>query len=151
MRLLLSCSVVSNSETPWTVVARQAPLSMGFSLQEYWSGLPFPPPGDLPNPGMELASPKSPAFFTAELPGKPRYGACMRVQSLQSCLTLCDPMDHGPPGSSVHGIFQARVLEWVAISFSTGMGRELEICISNSFQARLMLAGPRTMLGESLL
>ena len=36
----------------------------------------------------------------------------------QSCLTLCDPMDSNPPGSSVHGIFQARILEWVTISFS---------------------------------
>ena len=41
---------------PWTV-ACQAPLSMGFSRQEYWSGLPFPSPGDLPNPGIELGSP----------------------------------------------------------------------------------------------
>ena len=41
--------------TPWTV-ARQAPLSMGFSRQEYWSGLPCPPPGDLPNPGIKPAS-----------------------------------------------------------------------------------------------
>ena len=38
----------------------------------------------------------------------------------QSCLTLCDPMDWNLPGSSIHGIFQARVLEWVAISFSRG-------------------------------
>ena len=38
----------------------------------------------------------------------------------QSCLTLCDPMDCSPPGSSVHGILQARILEWVAISFSRG-------------------------------
>ena len=45
--------------TLWTV-ARQAPLSMGFPRQEYWSGLPFPPPGDLPNPGIESASPTSP-------------------------------------------------------------------------------------------
>ena len=44
--------------TPWTV-AYQAPLSMGFSRQEYWSGLPFPSPGDLPNPGIE---PRSPAL-----------------------------------------------------------------------------------------
>ena len=43
-------------------IAHQAPLSMGFSGQEYWSGLPFPPPGDLPNPGIELASPVSTAF-----------------------------------------------------------------------------------------
>ena len=42
--------------TPWTV-ANQAPLSMGFSRQEYWSGLPFPSPGDLPNAGIELGSP----------------------------------------------------------------------------------------------
>ena len=38
----------------------------------------------------------------------------------QSCLTLCDPMNYGPPGSSVHGISQARILEWVAIPFSRG-------------------------------
>ena len=56
--------------TPWTV-AYQAPLSMGFSRQEYWSGLPFPSPGDLPNPGIE---PEFPAFqadaLTSEPPGK---------------------------------------------------------------------------------
>ena len=50
---VLRRSVVSDTfVTPWTV-AHQAPLSMGFSRQEYWSGLPFPPPGDLPNPGTE--------------------------------------------------------------------------------------------------
>ena len=42
---------------------------------------------------------------------------CVRAQSLQSCLTLGNPMDCSPPGSSVHGILQARILEWVAISF----------------------------------
>ena len=47
--------------SPWAV-ACQALLSMGFSRQEYWSGLPFPPPGDLPNPGMETESPVSPAL-----------------------------------------------------------------------------------------
>ena len=56
---------------PWTI-AHQAPLSMGFSRQEYWSGLPFPPPGDLPNPGIELTSLVSPAsagrFFTTMPP-----------------------------------------------------------------------------------
>ena len=49
-------SVFSDSVTPWTV-ACQAPLSMGFSMQEYWSGLPCSPPGDLPNPGTESRSP----------------------------------------------------------------------------------------------
>ena len=55
--------------TPWTV-AYQAPLSMGFSRQEYWSGLPFPSPGDLPDPGIE---PRFPALeadaLTSEPPG----------------------------------------------------------------------------------
>ena len=46
---------------PWTV-ACQGPLSMGFSRQEYWSGLPFPPPWDLPGPGTEATSPVSPAL-----------------------------------------------------------------------------------------
>ena len=65
---VLSCfSHVQLFAIPWTV-AHQAPLSMGVSRQEYWSGLPFPLPGDLPNPGTELASLLSPAlagrFFT---------------------------------------------------------------------------------------
>ena len=56
--------------TPRTV-AHQAPLSMGFPRQEYWSGLRFPPPGDLPNPGIEPASPAlAGRFFTTEPPGK---------------------------------------------------------------------------------
>ena len=56
---MLSC--VRLFATPWTV-AHQASLSMGFSRQEHWSGLPFPSPGDLPTPGIELASPVSPAL-----------------------------------------------------------------------------------------
>ena len=62
---------MSDLMTPWTV-ALQAPLSMGFSRQEYWSGMPFPSPGDLPHPWIEL---RSPALLQAdslptELPGK---------------------------------------------------------------------------------
>ena len=52
---VLSHLVVSDSPTPWTV-AHQAPLSRGFSRQEYWSGLPCPHPGDLPNPGINPRS-----------------------------------------------------------------------------------------------
>ena len=56
--------------TPWTV-ARRAPLSTGFPRQEYWSGLPFPSPGDLPNPGTEPASlALAGGFFTTKPPGK---------------------------------------------------------------------------------
>ena len=62
------------SKHTWTV-ALQAPLSMGFPRQEYWSVLPFPPPGDLPHPGTEHVYPVAPAladgFFTTEPSGKP--------------------------------------------------------------------------------
>ena len=68
--------------TPWTT-AYQAPPSMGFSGQQYWSGVPLPSP-----------------------------------KTAQLCSTLCNPVDYSPPGSSVHGIFQARTLEWDAIPFS---------------------------------
>ena len=55
-----------------TELAHQAPLSIGFPKQEYWSGLPFPPPGDLPDPGIECVSPSlAGRFFTTEPPGKP--------------------------------------------------------------------------------
>ena len=57
--------------TPWTV-ARKAPLSLGFPRQEYWIGLPFPPPGDLPDPGMEPTFPAlAGGFFTSKPSGKP--------------------------------------------------------------------------------
>ena len=71
---MCSLSFVLLFLTLWTV-PHQAPLSMGFSRQEYWSGLPFPPPGDLPNPGIEPESPTSPAvaggLFTTAPPAKP--------------------------------------------------------------------------------
>ena len=77
--MLVSHSVMSDSllPTPWTV-ACQAPLSMGFSRQEYWSELPCSPPGDLPDPGIEPASPESPIsagrLFTTEPTSKPCSG-----------------------------------------------------------------------------
>ena len=71
------------------MAAHQAPLSLGFSRQEHWSGLPFP------SPMHESES-----------------------EVTQSCLTLQDPMDCSLPGSSICEIFLARVLEWVAIAFS---------------------------------
>ena len=68
--LLSRFSRVRLCVTPWTV-AHQAPLSMGFSRQEYWKGLPFPSPGDLPNPGIEPTSLTSPTlagrFFTTSV------------------------------------------------------------------------------------
>ena len=68
---VLSPSVVSGSATPW-IIACQTPLSMGFPREEYWSGLPFHLPGDLPDPGIEPVSPALVGkFFTTAPPGKP--------------------------------------------------------------------------------
>ena len=92
--LLSHFSRVQLCATP-KMAAHQAPLSLGFSRQEHWSGLPFPSP--MHESESEVA---------------------------QLCLTLSDPMDCSLPGSSVHGIFQARVLEWGAIAFSgNALGR----------------------------
>ena len=76
--------------TPWTA-ACQTPQSVEFSRQEYWSVLPLPSPGDLPDPNPAAAA--------------------AAAKSLQSCPTLCDPIDGSPPGSAVPGILQARTLE----------------------------------------
>ena len=104
-------------------------MSMEFSRQEYWIGLPFPSLD--PNQGIE---PRSPALQTDSLPteplGKPSFHHiptssliffffsfwmwCLCAKSFQSCLTLCETMDHSSPGSSVHGILQAGILEWLA-------------------------------------
>ena len=91
--LLLLLSRFSHARLYVTLqtAAHQAPLSLGFSRQEHCSGLPFP------SPKHESES-----------------------EVAQSCLTLSDPMDCSLPGSSVHGIFQARVLEWGSIAFSAG-------------------------------
>ena len=71
-----SLNYVQLSATPWTVSC-QAPLSMGFSRQKYWSGLPFSLLGDLPNPGIEPMSPVFPAltggFFTTAPSGKLKH------------------------------------------------------------------------------
>ena len=80
-----SRSVVSDSLWPPWTVARQAPLSMGFSRQEYWSGLPFPSPGDLPNPGIESGFPALQAdALSSEPPGKPT-NPCTHASTV-SCL-----------------------------------------------------------------
>ena len=89
----------------------------GFSRQEYQSGLPFTTPRGFPDSGIE---PMCPAWQVDSLPlshqGSPIY--CLVQLLSQSCQTLCDPMDCSLLGSSLHGIFQARILELVVISFS---------------------------------
>ena len=88
-----SLSHVRLFSTPWTA-AYWAPLSTGFSRQEYWSGVPLLL--------LIIAT----------------YAMLCYAKSLQSCLTLCDPIDGSPPGFPVPGILQTRTLEWVAISFN---------------------------------
>ena len=82
--MCVSHSVMPNSATPWAV-AHQAPLSMEFSRQEYWSGLPFPLE-DLPDPGIEPASPAlAGGFFTTEPPGK----AAHTHTYINICVCVC--------------------------------------------------------------
>ena len=88
--LLSGFSRVRLCATP-QMAAHQASPSLGFSRQEHWSGLPFPSPMHESESQSEVA---------------------------QSCLTPNDPTDCSPPGASIHGIFQARVLEWGANAFS---------------------------------
>ena len=99
-----SLSRVRLFETPWTA-AYQAALSMGSSRQEYWSGAPLPSPSYINTSSL---------LFVSNL----GLG-----EVAQLCPALCYPMDCSLPGSSIHGIFQARVLEWVAIAFSICMYR----------------------------
>ena len=102
-------------------VAHKAPPSMEFSRQEYWSGLPFLFPGDLPDPGAKPAL--AGRFFTTELPGKPCVNIIIdfikrpaaATKSLQLCLTLCDPIDGSPPGSPSLGF--SRHEHWSALPF----------------------------------
>ena len=76
--------------TPWTIVC-QAPLSMGFSKQEYWSGLSCPPSEYLSNPGIEPLSPElTGGFFSTELPGKPLQNQqTLCITALSVCVCVC--------------------------------------------------------------
>ena len=93
-----SLSHVRLFATPWTV-AYQAPLSVGFSRQGCWSGLPFPSPGDLPDPGMEPGSPALQAdVLPSEPPGKPGTGNPLQYPRLENS------MDREAWWATVHGI-----------------------------------------------
>ena len=118
-----SLSCVQLFATPWTA-ASQAPLSVGFSRQEYWSGLPCPPPGDLPDPGIKPESLMFPAlagtFFTTratwEVQNDPfttfegfyywSLGEGNGTPLQYSCLE--NPMDRGAWEAAVHGVAKSR-------------------------------------------
>ena len=96
-----TCShLVAECATPLTT-AHQVPLSLGFSRQEYWCGLPCPLPGVLPDSGTEPTSPAlAGRFFTSKPPGKPFTVLFSSVA--QSCPTLCNPMNRSTTGLPVH-------------------------------------------------
>ena len=128
--------------TLWTV-ACQAPLPMEFFRQEYWSGFPSPPPEDLHDPEIKTTSP---ALQAESLPLSHPGSPCLTwtaaaANSLQSCLTLCDPIDGSPPGFPVPGILQARTLKWVAISFSSAWKWKVKV---KSLSRVRLLATPWT-------
>ena len=95
------CGLVQLFRNPW-IVAQQVPLSMGFSRQEDWSGLPFPSPGDLSDPGTETLSPAlAGGFFTTEPPGQ-SFIPVQFSSVAQLCPTPCDPMNCSTPSLLVH-------------------------------------------------
>ena len=127
--LVLSCfSRVQLSVTPWTV-AQQAPLSMGLSRQEYWSGLPFPPAGNLPNPGIKpafISHALARGFFTSE----PPYLCC--IPSLSRVFATPWTVAHEAPLST--GILQARILKWAAMPSSRGSSQPRDqACVSHVY------------------
>ena len=108
------CLVVSDSATP-RAVAPQAPLSMEFSRQGYKSGLPFPPPGDLPDPGIEPRSLVSPAFagqfFTPEPSGK--SSGLSRMSEVNRCLGTEAWSGMLSPGEGSAQLSPGRISPWI--------------------------------------
>ena len=106
--------VTQSWPTPWTA-AHQTPLSMRFSRQGYWSGLPFPSPGDFPNPGIEPGSPVLQAdSLPTELQGKPVYSSLTNSfgegnGTLLQYSCLENPMDGGAWWAEVHGVAKSRI------------------------------------------
>ena len=80
--------------TPWTIACK-APLSLGFSSQEYWSGLPFPPPGDLLDPGIKPIFPESPELQTHSLPLSHRESSKLKLYPLYNNFPLLFPPSPG--------------------------------------------------------
>ena len=111
---VLSSSAVSNSLLPRGLQPARLLCSQNSPGKNTRAGCHALPQGNLPNPRIELTSPALQIFLTTEQLGKPLI--CLLCLVTQSCLTLFNPMNCSPPGSSVHGLSQARLLEWVAIS-----------------------------------
>ena len=122
---------------------------MGLPRQEYWTGLPFPPPGHLPNPGTKLCLLH---WQVDSLPlihqGSPCLFLLLLLLSRFSRVRLCDPTDGSPPGSPFPGTLQARTLEWVAISFSNAWKWKVKV---KSLSSVWLLATPWTAAHQASL
>ena len=148
---MLCCSAVSRLFATSRTAALQVPLSMEFSRQEHWSGLLFPHPADVPDTRMEPMSPASPEPEGRFIPSSlSRLGSLYtdrhthtRIHTYvcvcsvaQPCPALW-PVDCCPSGSSIRGILQVRILQWVAISFSRGSSQPRDqtqiSCIAGGF------------------
>ena len=130
--------------TLWTV-ALQAPLPMGFSRQEYWTGCHFLLQEIFLTQGSNLQLLHCRWLLnhwaTREALKNVSAAAAAAAVSLQLCPTLCDPIDHSPSGSPVLGILQARTLEWVGISFSNAWRWKVKV---KSLSRVRLLATPWT-------
>ena len=140
---LVAKSLFDSLQPPWTV-ARQAPLSVEFSRQEYWSGLPCPPPGDLPDSGIEPLSPAlTGRFFTAASPGKTWVypGSARSAPHLTQILVLSpcflsrhrgnraasiSPWSHE---GSCFGVFLCREVLSLILMFGSCSGQIGKICL----------------------
>ena len=106
-------------KAPPSITVRVLHKHQTFLQQKKKSFWDFPGGPVAKTPGSQCRGPKLLSHMPQlEIPYATTKTQCVRVLVAQLCLTLCDPMDCSPPGSSVHGISQARILEWVAISFS---------------------------------
>ena len=117
----LLCPALGNRDQQADPPAHQSSTALG-PLLGCWGRPPASRVRVLPTPAPNLeCSPRDPQL-RLEM-HRPQEPVCMRAKSLQSCPTLCDPMDHSPPGSSVHGILQVRILQGVAVPSSRGTSR----------------------------
>ena len=124
---------------------------MGFSKQEFWSGVPLPSPTYLIRcqyPKYIKSSNNSTTTMTyVQLTVTKETRMLCYAKSLQSCPTLCDPIDGSPPGSPVPGILQARTLEWVAIFFSNAWKWKVKVKLLSRVR---LLATPWTAAYQAL-
>ena len=136
--LCLKLSSVRLFVTPWTV-AHQAPLSMGMPRQEYWSGLPCPPPGDLPNPGIKPRSPTLQVeYLLSEPPGKTNF--CHKTMQISHNDTYIPSLSNIPPLPSSHSSLKSFCTAKATINKLKRQTSEWEKIIANETTDRRLIS-----------